>query len=231
MKQIDTGDINEMQMSDDYKPTYIHEQHNTNCQQFFGPITNCTFTMPAAQPASHSKPKTTKKKPLAQKITSNKPKTLKYYLHGNKGVLNKQHKRIDLVFSKFCDWGWIDNQTSPDDFDALFEGEPRHCNIMWKANTTVLTTLMKELLGLACIEKQTGQSASSMVRDQFGLTPNFEQDRLSEGDKFKIQATAYLFDIDNPLPQRQGGGDYDDDTSDPALQEVLSGKLRRTKGI
>lgn len=25
--------------------TYIKEQHNTNCKQFFGAIRNCTFTM------------------------------------------------------------------------------------------------------------------------------------------------------------------------------------------
>jgi len=230
MKQIDS-ETGSTEMADDYKPTYIHEQHNTNCQQFFGPITNCTFTMPAARPSSHSKPKSDKKKSEAQKITSDKPKTLKYYSHGNNGVLMKQHKRVNLVFSKFCQWGWLDAQASPDDFDALFEGEPRHCNITWKASTTVLAMLMQELLTQPYITKQTSLSASSMVRKQFGLTPNFDQSRLSDEDHSRILITVFLLDINNPLPIQPSGGDHDFDTSDHALLEVLSGQLRRTKGI
>lgn len=231
MKQIDSETENIEMMADDYKPTYIHEQHNTNCQQFFGPITNCTFTMPAAQPSSHSKSKSAKKKPVAQKITSDKPKTLKYYRHGNNGILMKQRQRVDLVFNKFCKWEWLDALTSPDDFDALFEGEPRHCNITWKANTTILTILMQELLNQAYITPQTHQSAKSMVEKQFGKTPSFDQSRLTDDEKFKITITVYLLDINNPLPLQPGGGDHDYDTSDLALREVLSGQLRRTKGI
>lgn len=30
------------------KPVYINEQHNHNCQQFYGPITGCVFAMPGA---------------------------------------------------------------------------------------------------------------------------------------------------------------------------------------
>lgn len=30
------------------KPEYIKEQHNHNCQQFFGPVTGCVFAMPGA---------------------------------------------------------------------------------------------------------------------------------------------------------------------------------------
>ena len=31
------------------KPVYIGEQHNHNCQQFYGPVTGCVFAMPGAQ--------------------------------------------------------------------------------------------------------------------------------------------------------------------------------------
>lgn len=43
------------QLSAGRKPTYIKEQHNNNCQQFFGPISNCQFIMPApaVQEARH----------------------------------------------------------------------------------------------------------------------------------------------------------------------------------
>ena len=30
------------------KPLYIGEQHNHNCQQFYGPVTGCVFAMPGA---------------------------------------------------------------------------------------------------------------------------------------------------------------------------------------
>ena len=230
MKQFDT-DTDDIQMSEDYKPTYIKEQHNENCQQFFGPITNCTFMMPAASQPSKKKPKTNKPKTGTGRKPSGKPMTLKYYTHGNNSVLMKKRKRVDLVFNKWNKWGWIDAQTSTNDFDSFFEGEPRHCNITWKSNTTILTILLQDLLKQPYIAKQTGQSPSSMVRGQFGLTPNFDKKRLAEDDDFKIDVTVYLLNIDNPLPLRKGGEDDDYDTTDAALQAVLSGQLRSTKGI
>ena len=33
----------DMQPDGGRKPTYIKEQHNHNCQQFFGNISNCTL--------------------------------------------------------------------------------------------------------------------------------------------------------------------------------------------
>lgn len=89
MKHSDTNTA-DMQTAEDYKPTYIQEQHNHNCQQFFGPISNCTFMMPAASPSSKQKPKPTKPKAKAEKKPNGKPMTLKYYRHGNNGVLMKQ---------------------------------------------------------------------------------------------------------------------------------------------
>lgn len=177
------------------------------------------------------KPKTPKKKNGGEKKSGSKPMTLKYFTHGNKGVLRKQGERIALVFEKWNKWGWTDSETTTDDIDALFEGEPRHCNITWKANSTILTILLQELLNQPYITKQKGQSPSSMVRGQFGLTPNFDQKRLADDDKFRIEVTTYLLDISNPLPQRDGGEDDDYDTTDAALQAVLSGQLRTTKGI
>ena len=231
MKQFET-DTDEMQMSEDYKPTYIQEQHNNNCQQFFGPITNCTFTMPAAKSSSSSRraraPKQNKK---SERRLNNKPKTLKYFTHGNNGILRKQRERLTLVFNKWNNWGWIDSETTTEDFDAFFEGEPRHCNITWKVNTTILTFLLQELLKQSYITKQKGQSPSSMVREQFGLTPNFDKNRLADDDEFRIEVTVYLLNIDNPLPLRDGGYDDDYETTDVKLYAVLSGQLRSTKGI
>ena len=230
MKQLNTN-TEEMKMSEDYKPTYIHEQHNNNCQQFFGPITNSTFTMPTTSPSQSRKLKATKKKIDYKKKLSVKPKTLKYFTHGNNGLLKKQRRRVDIVYQKWCEWDWIDNQTAPNDFDTFFDGKPRHCNITWNANTTILTILLQELLKQPYITKQTRQSASSMVKEQFGKTPNFDTKRLVDDDNNRIDVSAYLLDIKNPLPLRNGGGDDDEDTTDEGLLAILSGLLRKTKGI
>lgn len=230
MKQFDI-DTDEMQMSEDYKPTYIHEQHNNNCQQFFGPITNCTFTMPAARPSSSTKPKATKPKRKVERKASGKPKTLKYYTHGNNGVLMKQRKRVDIVFKKWNEWGWIDEQTSPNDFDAFFEGEPRHCNIAWTANTTILTILLQELLRQSYIQEQTGCAAKSLVEQQFGKTPNSDQTRLDDDAKEKISLTLFILDTRNPLPERPGRNEDEFDIQDASLREIYAGQLRSTKGI
>lgn len=187
---------------------------------------------------SDRKPKAVKPKPKSvAKSVCGKPLTLKYYTHGNKGYLRKQKERVKLVFRKWNEWGWISSEVTTDDFDALFEGVPRHCNIDWKRNSTILSMLMRDLLeyqnrhGENMIEKQTGQSATSMVEQQFGKTANFDEKRLTGNDKFKIHLTIYLLDPENPLPQRKGGGDEDYDLSDPAMLELLAGHLRSTKGI
>ena len=230
MKQSNT-DTEKMEKSEDYKPTYIHEQHNNNCQQFFGPITNCTFTIPAVKPSSSRKPKAIKQKNAGEKRLSSRPQTLKYYIHGNNSIHKKQGERLKLLFAKWNKWGWIDSETTTDDFDAFFEGEPRHSNIIWKANTTVLTILLQKLLKQSYITKQIRQSASSMVRKQFGLSPSFDYKRLVDEDKFRIEVTVYILNINNPLPLRTGGDDNDYETTDAALQAVLSGQLRTTKCV
>ena len=188
----------------------------------------------AAPTTKATKPK---KKAAPKPMTGAKPMTLSYFKHSNNGYLRKQKKRVGIVFRKWNDWGWIGSKVSTEEFEALFEGEPRHCNITWKKNTTLLSVLMRDLLehqnchGENMIEKQTGQSATAMVELQFGMSPNFDQTRLTEDDLFKIQLTVYLLDPENPLPIRKGGGDDDYDLSDAAMQEVLAGNLRSTKGI
>lgn len=231
MKQFDT-DTDDMQMSEDYKPTYINEQHNNNCQQFFGPISNCTFMMPAATPSAKQKSKTAKPKEKAEKKTSGKPMTLKYYKHGNNGELMKQRRRVDIVFKKFCEWGWIDDQTFADDFDAFFEGEHRHCNITWTASSTILTILLQELLKQSYIERQTGCAAKSLVEQQFGKTANSDRSSLDTISEERIKLTLLILDINNPLPEPCGRyGAEEDEIQDAALMEIFAGHLRSTKGI
>ena len=177
MKQFDE-DPQDFQQPDGRKPTYIKEQNNYNCQQFFGNISGSTFVMPTPQAQRSKSPKQATAKKAAKKPQSAKPMTLKYYRHGNNGMLAKQRSRINILYRKWTEWKWIGPDTMPDGFDAFFEGEPRHCNITWTANATVLTFLLKNLLKLNFIEKQTNCSATSLVRTQFGKTPTSAHKRL-----------------------------------------------------
>ena len=230
MKQFDT-DTDEMQMYDDYKPTYIKEQHNNNCQQFFGPISNCTFMMPAA--SSKQKPKVTNPKPKDNKKNCGKPMTLKYYAHGNNGILMKQRKRVHQVFNMWNRWGWIDEQTDINDFDAFFEGEPKHCNITWKANGTILTILLQVLLKQTYIEKHTGCAAKSLVEQQFGKTANSDRSRLDNISEERLKLTLLVLDPQNHDLIFQNSDDLSEiqDIQDAALKEIFAGRLRSTKGI
>ena len=233
MKQFDTN-TDDMQMSEDYKPTYINEQHNNNCQQFFGPISNCTFMMPAAKPSSKQKPKVSKPRAKVDRIPSGKPMTLKYYKHGNNGVLMRQRKRVYQVFRMWNRWGWIDGQTAIEDFDAFFEGEPRHCNITWTgSNTTILTIMLQELLEQSYFERQTGCAAKSLVEQQFGKTANSDRSRLDNISEERIKLTLLVLDPKNHNLIFQSSDDLSEikDVKDTALKEIFAGKLHSTKGI
>ncbi len=173
-----------------------------------------------------------KPKPKPEKAICDKPMTLKYYKHGDNGLIMKQRKRVDIVFRKWTEWKWIDAKTKAEDFDALFEGVPRHCNITWTAGNTILTILLQELLKQPYIEKQTRCSAKSLVEQQFGLTPNSDRNRLESNDEDKIKITLLILDVRNPLPEpRRGGNDDGLDLRDAALKAVYKGQLRITKEV
>lgn len=160
------------------------------------------------------------------------PMTLKYYIHGNNSLLAKQRNRVLLVFRKFNEWKWIDDRTTANDFDSFFEGEPRHCNITWTANTTVLTILLQELLKQPYIEEQTGCSAKSLVEQQFGKKANWNKDRMDSEAEERIKLVLLILDVRNPLPEpRRSGYDEGPDIRDAALKAIYAGQLRETKGI
>ena len=243
------------------KPTYIKEQHNHNCQQFFGNISNCTFMMPSAPPSEgkanppktssggsanptktssggRANPTKTSSGGRADKsgkrrkktVTANeKPLTIRYYRHGNKGIMARQRQRVDILYRKWTEWKWIDADTDPDDFDRLFEGQPRHCNIKWTGTSATLTILMQQLLEQDFIEKQTNCSAKHLVEKQFGKTPNSDRRRISQDIEEKIRISILILDTSSPLPQRNARDDNEEDVSDAALYEVCQRQLRSTK--
>lgn len=177
-----------------------------------------------------SKKPSNKKKDIEKNIA--KPKTLKYYNHGNKGKLKNQQRRVLIIYRWFTEWKWIDDETTPDYFDSFFEGKPMHCNIIWKANSTILTILLQELLKQPYIQKQKGCSASSLVNQQFGKTPNSDRKRLNEEAEFKIKVTLHILDPNNPLPlNKESYQEEEYDESFEAACEIYENHLRSTKGI
>ena len=177
--------------------------------------------------APKSKTGGSRKKTEAERKPSGKPKTLKYYTHGNNGVLMKKRKRVHQVFNMWTRWGWIDEQTDPSDFDAFFEGEPRHCNITWKANSTILTILLQELLKKTYIERQTGCSAKSLVEQQFGKTANSDRTRIDNLSEERIKLTLFVLDPQNHDLIFQSSDNLSErqDIQDDALKEIFAGNI------
>lgn len=186
----------------------------------------CTSPADSKGPKKQSQTKEAIKKPQPTK-----PMTLKYFRHGNNGILERQRHRVDILYKKWVEWKWIDQDTRPDDFDAFFEGEPRNCNITWTANTTVLTIFLQELLKQNYIEGQTRCSAVSLVRKQFCKTPNSSKVRLDKTAEERICISLLILDTTIPLPERNSRNTKNEDISDAALYEIYEGKLRLTKGI
>lgn len=125
-------------MSDDHKPTYIKEQHNTNCQQFFGPITNCTFTMPSASPRTQSKVGSvrTVSKSQTPRVTSC---TYRYRW------MDKAEVRIATLYQYIVKAGFISKDTHPDDFMAIFSGGESTARIKWLAPQAWLWYMLREM--------------------------------------------------------------------------------------
>ena len=157
--------------------------------------------------------------------------TIRYYKHGNNGLLKKQRGRVDILYKKWTEWGWIDENTKPEDFDRLFEGSPCHCNITWTGTNATLTILLQELLKQDFVEKQTRCSAKHLVTKQFGKTANSSISRINTETEERISLSILILDTRNPLPQRNDGNAEEDDIQDAALNEVYGGLLRTTKGI
>lgn len=172
---------------------------------------------------------TKKKSPAKVNQDANPPYTLDYYTKDRENDFKTQRNRVLLVFKKFIEWKWINKDTRPEDFESFFSGKERHCNIKWTATNSILTYLMKSLLGQTYITKQTGCSARSIVTNQFGKNPDNNYSRIDDAAKAKVKITLLLLDISKPLPERRNASGYstenDLDMSDKALQEVYSGAM------
>ena len=160
------------------------------------------------------------------------PKTLRYYDSTSSiGEVKKKRKRVDIVFRWFNEWGWLDDETNPNDFNYFFEGNPRQCNLTWKGNCTILTILLRELINQPYIIKQKGCRASSLVEQQFNKSPSFNESRLTLKDEEHIKMVLSVLDPKNPLYDGQRWNDDEEDYYKRLAEAyaIHSGELRSGK--
>lgn len=141
-------------------------------------------------------------------------------------------KRVNIVMRKMQHWAWIEEPQHAEDFDHLFDGEPRNCNIKWIGKPlAILTELMKRLLEQPYMNKVSGLTASSIVKNQFGKNRSSNTERLDAKIQERISMITYILDYNKPLPLQPKAKGEGLDISDLALQAVFAKELHITKDL
>lgn len=141
-------------------------------------------------------------------------------------------KRIDAVMRMMVGWEWIEEPQAADDFQSFFSGLERNCNLIWHQSTTVaiLTELIKKLLVQHYIDRVTGVSARSIVKNQFHRTPDNNKRRVDAENTERIQWVIDLLDYNKPLPlPHKSDEESYDNTYKAAMQAVFTKDLHITK--
>jgi len=187
------------------KPHYIAQQHNTNCQQFFGPVTGCIFAMPGANVSQHptapaasepkpSQPATPRKsRPKvsvvrkSQKTPKTAPAPLVEMTFRKNGILNGH---ISLLYDSLIKNHWISSPTTEDDFQALFSASSNDCRIIWsgKYGKGTLVYLFCQLIAEDLISLDRGFTLSRILEAHFVDTNGQPLTNLDHGDPFNEQA-------------------------------------------
>lgn len=144
-----------------------------------------------------------------------------------------RRKRILIVMQLMQAWGWIEEPQYAEDFEHLFDGEPRSCNIRWTGQSlAILTELMSRLLKQPYMGRVTGLSATSIVKGQFGKGRSSNTERLDAEAQERISIIVRILDYNKPLPWRSCDGGCDgEDISALALNAVLAGELHATRDL
>ncbi|MEE1382708.1 MAG: hypothetical protein U0K32_02720 [Segatella copri] len=139
-------------------------------------------------------------------------------------------KRINLVMRKMQEWEWIEEPRYAEDFERLFDGENRNCNIRWIGKPlAILTELTKRILEQSYMDKQKGVSASSIVKKQFGKNRSSNTERLDESVESRINIILSILDYNKELPLLRKENDEEIDIRDIALQDAYKKELRIKK--
>lgn len=162
------------------------------------------------------------------------PYVLKYVCSDETTRTNRFQRAMILMQN----WNWIEEPSTADDFYDFFAGEARYCNLKWKtgpggSSSTVLTFLIKTLLEQDYFEKQRKASVNSIVKNQFGLTANYNFDeRLTSDDKNRIALLLVVLDPDitfKTIPSKGPGDGLD--YSDEVMNAIYKGELHKIKDL
>lgn len=188
------------------KPHYIHEQHNSGCQQFFGPVTGCIFAMPGANgtqnpattvpvsPEEPAKPvrKRTPRPKLSEvskvrKTPKSEPKALTVMTFRKNGIVDGH---LTLLYKSLVDDGWIDKRTTEEEFLALFANTPNDCRIIWsgKYGKSTLVYLFCQLVIEELIDLQQGYTLAHVLEGHFVDVDGNPLTNLDHGDPYNKQA-------------------------------------------
>ena len=160
-----------------------------------------------------------------------KKKDTKYYtLSYNCPEKKMRIKRITAVGQMMVGWGWLEEFQDAGDFVNFFDGKLRNCNLNWTGRSYVLTKLLTELLNQHYIDKVTGCSVSSIIKNQFKINRSGHIERIDIKDSNRIKMIIDLLDYNKPLPQYEEiYNDETDDVFQSAMQSVFSKELSITK--
>lgn len=213
-------------------PANIHEQHNTNCQQFFGPVTGCVFAMPGANvyqtPSSMktiTKTKTEAKASTLPKVTAS---TVKKAKQTKKTVVRElmtfrsrgiNDQCLKLLYQQMVKDGWIEARTLESDFLELFSGQRSEGVIYWAGKygkgTLVFLFRYMEMEGL--IEYDATFTLPKILMGHFVETKGQHLTNLDNGDPASDKAGKEIEDYMkilkfNPVRAiRKRAADDDDD--------------------
>ena len=176
------------------------------------------------------------------------PKTLAYF-STDPEIKEKQQKRVTAIFQLWTHWGWIDSETTANDFDYFFMGNDRHCNIKWIVNNAILTYLLHRLINWEYIKnkKQKGLHVNSLIKQQFGRKRDDSyRKRVDAVNINRIDFTIFILDLNNCFQDTYDEAEklnlsdnelkllkeyVDKEVQEAAQQEAKAGNLRVGNGI
>lgn len=186
------------------KPTYIAQQTNNNCQQFYGPISGCVFAMPGAQVTQQMAPQkassttaekascsenasSAEKKRLSPKPTAPKRELMTFRKNG----ITEAHLKV--LYFQLVSEGWIEGQEP--DFLALFGGEPDACTLVWRGafGKGTLRGLFRQMAAQGLIIVPEGFSLDHILEGHFTDTQgHFLMGLNSSGEEPAPKALPFL---------------------------------------
>jgi len=192
------------------KPQYIREQHNHNCQQFFGDISGCVFAMPGStvhlnQPAAPAPAETPAPpaKPKPRKATPHKPTTCTYTYRW----MDKCPERITHLYQGLLSLGWIDSSTKPDTFQALFSGQAAEFRIRWTDSTALLWYLFKLIKDRKYVTRPDGVTTWAIEKSHFvgkdgRVINDWNNQHTPQQHAAQVKFLANLLNPLEPIPER-----------------------------